>query len=487
MRTTTLAALALVLAPSALALPLRASFVPNDPLAPRQYYLAQDHAFDAFGAELPVLDPVRVAIIDSGIDGGHPEFPRSRIWTARSWVGGSPLTDEEGHGTFVAGVIAAAINNNEGIAGMAFPAQLVVAKIARSDQTIDVRDEAEAIRWAVDMGARVINLSIGGLRDPFNPRRDTFSRTEANAIEYAVRKGAVLVAAVGNSDEAPQTPWQYASYPAALPHVIGVSALTPTGNVPLFSDRDRIYNDMAAPGQEIYSTLPRAITSFRPLCQNQGYSDCGPDEFRHAAGTSFAAPQVTAAAAVLFALKSTLQPDQVVNILERSATDVNASNGCKPCPLLRDSLSGWGRLDVAKAIASLEGVLPAPDRLEPNDDAGTSAARLSASATSVKATIDFWDDQIDVYRTYLRKGQRVRITLNGPAGVASNLLLWRPGTKRVGDLRAQNFRVAQALGPGSTHRIAYRVPKSGFYYVEVKLPTSGVGSYELAITRSARR
>jgi hypothetical protein len=477
------AALALMLAPTALALPLRPSFTPNDPLAPRQYYLAQDHAFEAFAGELPALNPVRVAIIDSGIDGGHPEFPRSRIWAARSWVGGSPLTDEEGHGTFVAGVIGATLNNNEGIAGMAFPAQLVIAKIARSDESIEVRDEAEAIRWAVDMGARVINLSIGGLRDPFHPRRDTFSRLEANAVNYAVRRGAVLVAAVGNSDDAPQSPWPFASYPAALPHVIGVSALTPSGSVPGFSDRDRIFNDISAPGQEIYSTLPRALTSFRPLCQNQGYSDCGPDEFRHAAGTSFAAPQVTATAAVLLAIRPTLQADQVVNILERTATDVNASNGCKQCPLLRDSFSGWGRLDVAKAIAALDGVVPAPDRLEPNDDAGTSSARLSAKVTSVKATIDFWDDQIDVYRIYLKRGQRVVLGLDGPAGATSNLLLWRPGTKRVGDLRTQHLRAAQSIGPGSSHRLGYRAPRSGWHYIEVKLPSRAVGAYELTISR----
>jgi subtilisin family serine protease len=478
------AALALLLAPSAMALPLRAAFTPTDPLAPRQYYLAQDHAFDAFGPELPVVNPVRIAIIDSGLDGGHPEFPRSRIWQARSWVGGSALTDEEGHGTFVAGEIAAAINNNEGIAGMAFPAQLVIAKIARADQTIDVNDEAQAIRWAVDVGARVINLSIGGLRNPFNPRVDTFSKVEAAAIEYAVRKGAVLVAAVGNSDDAPQSPWPYASYPAALPHVIGVSALSPTGNVPTFSDRDRIFNDISAPGQEIYSTLPRALTTFRPMCVNQGYSDCGPDQFRHAAGTSFAAPQVTAAAAVLLALKPTLQPDQIANILERSATDVNASNGCKSCPLLRDSFSGWGRLDVSKAVAALDGVLPPPDRYEPNDDAGSQSVKLTAAVTSVKATIDFWDDNIDIYRVYLRKGQRLKLTLDGPAGATSNLLLWRPGTKRVNDLRRQNRRAAQAIGPGSSHRLGYRVRKKGWYYVEVKVATRGSGSYELTLTRS---
>ena len=483
MRAAAAAALSLLLAPTAAALPLRPAFTPTDPLAPKQYYLAQDHAFDAFGPELPVVNPVRIAIIDSGLDGGHPEFPRSRIWQARSWVGGSALTDEEGHGTFVAGEIAAAINNNEGIAGMAFPAQLVIAKIARSDQTIDVRDEAQAIRWAVDVGARVINLSIGGLRNPFNPRVDTFSKIEADAIEYAVRKGAVLVAAVGNSDEAPQSPWPYASYPAALPHVIGVSALTPTGNVPTFSDRDRIFNDISAPGQEIYSTLPRALTSFRPLCMNQGYSDCGPDEFRHASGTSFAAPQVSAAAAVLLALKPSLQADQVANILEQTATDVNASNGCKPCPLLRDSLSGWGRLDVSKAVAALDGILPSPDRYEPNDDAGKQAVKLTAAVKSVKATIDFWDDNIDVYRIYLRKGQRLRLTLNGPAGATSNLLVWKPGTKGVNDLRTQNLRAAQSIGPGSSHRLGYRVRKKGWYYVEAKVVTRGSGPYELTIIR----
>ncbi len=483
MKTALVVLLAALLAPAAVAATLRTGFAPTDPLAPRQYYLAQDHAWDGFGPELPPVAPVRVAIIDSGIDGGHPEF-RGRIAASRSWVGGSALTDEEGHGTFVAGVIGASLNNNEGIAGMAFPAQLIIAKIARSDQTIDVRDEAEAIRWAADNGARVINLSIGGLRDPFHARRDTFSRLEANAIEYAVRHGAVLVAAVGNADEAPEAPWPYASYPAALPHVLGVSALTPSGNVPGFSNRDRIYNDISAPGQEIYSTLPRALTSFRPLCQNQGYSDCGPDEFRHAAGTSFAAPQVTAAAAVLFALRPTLQPDQVINILERSATDVNASNGCKPCPLQRDAYSGWGRLDLGKAIASLDGVLPTSDRLEPNDDAGKNAMRLSRKVTSVKATIDFWDDQVDVYRIYLRKRQRVRLTLSGPARTNSNLLLWRPGTKHVDDLRTQHMRAAQAIGPGAIHRLAYRARSSGWFYVQVKLATQGVGTYDLSIRRS---
>jgi subtilisin family serine protease len=480
-----LAAAALATLAFPLAAAGRATFTPADPLAPRQYYLAQDHAFDAFPDVLPTLSPIRVAVIDSGLDGTHPEFPPRRLAPGgtRSFVGGSALTDEQGHGTFIAGEIGAAINNNEGIAGIGFPTQLVIAKIARSDAPISVDDEAAAIRWAVKAGARVINLSLGGTRDPRNPKNDTYSPEEAAAVEYAARHGAVLVAAVGNSDNAPQTPWPWANYPAALPHVLGVSALTQSGNVPVFSDRDPIYNDIAAPGTDIYSTLPLAVTKQRPACPNQGYSDCGPDEFRHAAGTSFAAPQVTAAAALLLALRPTLKADQVTNILERSATDVNASTGCADCRASRDERSGWGRLDIAKAIAALNGPLPPADRLEPNDDAGYHAPVLPARVRSVRATIDFWDDQIDVYRLRLMRGRRLRLTLSGPSGLTSNLLLWRPGTKHVNDLRSQHLRAAESIGPGASHRIAYRVPTTGWYYAEVKLVSPGFGSYRLTVVR----
>jgi hypothetical protein len=88
-----------------------------------------------------------------------------------------------------------------------------------------------------------------------------------------------------------------------------------------------------------------------------------------------------------------------------------------------------------------------------------------------------------VYRIYLRKGQRLRLALDGPAGATSNLLLWKPGTTRIDDLRKQNLRAAQALGPGASHRLGYRVPKKGWYYVEVKVATRGNGPYELTINR----
>src|SRR5262249_53088885 len=148
--------------------------------------------------------------------------------------------------------------------------------------------------------------------------------------------------------------WNYADYPAALPHVIGVSALRQNGSVPDYSDRDPFYVDLAAPGDDMFSTIPRnLIDSTLPNCTGQPYSDCRPLEFRNAIGTSFAAPQVSAAAALLLGVDPKLKPDQVSWLLERSATDVTAATGCPQCTPGRDSLTGWGRLDVQRALAYL--------------------------------------------------------------------------------------------------------------------------------------
>jgi len=455
----------------------RMAYAPTDPLAARQWYLAQTRAFDAW-AEPPPLAPVLVAVIDSGIDGDHPEFAR-RIVAARSFVGGSARTDAIGHGTFVAGIIAASTNNGIGIAGMAPSAGLIVAKVVRPDRSISVEAEARAIRWAVDAGARVINFSLGGLRDPRNLERDTYSPLEAAAIDYAYRRGAVLVAAVGNADGAPSRPWPFASYPAALPHVIGVSALARDGSVPSFSDRDRILNDIAAPGDDIFSTLPRSLTAVRPACVNQGYSDCGPEEYRNAQGTSFAAPQVSAAAAVLRAARPDLRAGQVMNLLTRSATDVG--------PPLRDALTGWGRLDVAAALAAAEsGPLPPADAYETNDDAGGRSRRLWGRRRAIVATVDYWDDQTDVYQVRLRHRERLVLSLRGPAG--SKLILWQPGTKRVEgfSIDLQRRQVVQSRSRRAAERLAYRAPVGGegWYFVQVKLQEPGSGTYRLELSKS---
>ncbi|HET8652530.1 MAG TPA: S8 family serine peptidase [Gaiellaceae bacterium] len=459
----------------------RMAFVPNDPFATRQWHLGAVQAFDAWALR-PTLPGMRVAIVDSGIDGGHPELA-GRIAEAKSFVGGSARRDLHGHGTFIAGLIAASLNNGEGIAGMAFPAQLLVAKVVRADGVVPLEAEARAIRWAVDRRARVINLSLGGVRDPLDPARDSFSPLEASAVEYAIRRGVIVVAAVGNGDNAPEQPWRWASYPAALPHVLGVSAVARDGSIPAFSNRDPFYNDLAAPGDELFSTLPRNITAERATCEDQGYSDCGPLEYRRPQGTSFAAAIASAAAVLVRASWPARSAQQTVGLMERSATDMTSETGCRRCTPGRDPVSGWGRLNVAAAV-DWAGRLPANDRYETNDDAGHRAWRIRRKARGfhIVAALDYWDDPNDVYAVRLRKGGRLAVTLTGRAQADVNLILWKPGTRRV-ESRSSGL-VARASATASTVEfVRYRARRAGIYYINVRIVQPGAGDYVLRVVR----
>lgn len=471
-------------APAVRARPAIPSLVVDDPLAPQQWYLDRTRALSKW-VQPPSLAPVRVAVIDSGVDLGHPELA-GRVVAARSFVA-APVRDTEGHGTIVSGVIAARLGNAVGIAGLAPSAELIVAKVVRSDRSIGVGEEARAIRWVVDQGARVINMSLGGIRDPSKPSRDTFSEVEAEAIRYAVRKGVLVVAAVGNGDQAPRQPWPYASYPAALPHVLGVSAVDQVGSSPGFSNRDPIFNDIAAPGVDILSTFPRSLTARRPECVEQGFTLCGTDEFTAPEGTSFAAPIVAAIAVNLIATRPGLRPEQVSAILQRSARDATPGTGCGLCVPGRDALTGWGVVDGEAALTALGGELPPPDSLEPNDDAGGQARRLffapGRTGRTVEATVDYWDDEDDVYAVRLSRGQRVFVSLSAKKG-GLVLALWRPETTSVDDLGRQDLRVRLANTPGPRERLAWTADEAGWHFIQVRLPSrTGPFPYRLAVVR----
>ncbi len=455
------------------------AFKPNDPMLAKQWYVGAIHAFDAWPTwpVRPTLGTVKVAIIDSGVDASHPELA-DRIEAAQSFVPDSPnpYKDTIGHGTFVAGLIAAQVNNGTGIAGIGFSARLLVAKVVRADGTISPEAEARAIRWAVNNGARVINLSLAALRDPGDPA-DEYSPLEASAVQYAVSQGALVVAAVGNGEGATKLPWRWASYPAALPHVLGVSAVAQDGSVPDFSNGDQQYDDIAAPGMSIFSTVPRDLSTDKPTCQ--GYSSCGPDDFRRGDGTSFAAAQVSAAAALLLAAQPDLQPDQAASILERSADDMTATDGCKRCGPGRDDASGWGMLDIQAALDRV-GLKPSPDSYEPNDDVGTQAYTPAAGQQVLKATLDAWDDPSDVYRVFLKDGQQLGVGLAaGTTGATVSLL--RPGTRTIALPGKPLAQRTVAVGKHGGFR--FRATDRGWYFVDVTAATGQAGAYTLKLRR----
>jgi subtilisin family serine protease len=459
-----------------------AAFTPTNTYFAKQWYLTADSAFDAWPTP-PTLPgaPVKVAIVDSGADCSLPDLQQQVVKT-KSFVGGSACIDNQGHGTIVAGEIAGALNS-AGVVGLAYSSQLLVAKVVAPDGTIPIKAEAAGIKWAVDQGAQVVNLSFAAVRDPLSPQLDAYSKAEAKAVAYAVKRGAVVVAAVGNADEAYTTPWPYASWPAALPHVLGVGALTKSGNVPDFSDRDKTFVDIAAPGVGIFSTFPKDLTAAQPDCTEQGYTDCAIGDYHHPDGTSFAAPQVSAAAAVLLEDEPSLTSSQVTRILERHADDVNAASGCDQCPAGRDKYSGWGQLDVAKAVDFLDsgGSLPPSDRLEPNDTA-PQARKVWGKRPGVAATLDYWDDPADVYRVHLDKGQRLQARLTAHFAHAEvALTLWQPG---LSALRGTRGRVAATAHPGKTQRLAYRAQHGGWYYAELRLTHHGGGRYALQLAKT---
>jgi subtilisin family serine protease len=464
------AVVALVAASSA------AAFTPTNAYYAKQWYLGEDNAFDAWAVP-PPFDPVKVAIVDSGVECSLPDL-NEQIAKVKSFVGGSACMDNQGHGTIVAGEIAGGPLNTAGVVGLAYSSQLLVAKVVAADGTIPLKAEAAGIRWAVNQGARVVNLSFGAVRDPLRADLDSYSKIEARAVAYAVKRGAVVVAAVGNSDEAYATPWPYASWPAALPHVLGVGALTHTRNVPDFSDEDPVFVDIAAPGVGIFSTFPKGLTAAQPACTPQGYTDCATGDYRHPEGTSFAAPQVSAAAAVLLGLDPSLKSSQVTRILERHADDANASNGCDQCLDGRDMFSGWGRLDVTKAVnfLSSENPLPPSDRLEPNDKI-SQVQKVWGKRPAFNATLDFWDDPVDVYRVRLARGERLH------ARVAAG---WSNASVRLTLLSLQGGpdRVARTARPGRTQRLSYRAPHTGWYAVKLRIARHGGGRYALHLTKS---
>ena len=456
------------------------AFANTEPYADRQWYLDQDRAWE-FWREEPDLPTVKVAVIDSGLDAGHPDFA-GRVLAGKSFVPGPWSRDTEGHGTFVAGIIAASPFNGVGIAGLGFNVQLLIGKVVEPDG-VSPEAEAEAITWAVDKGAQVINLSLGGTRDPEDTSLDTFSAPERDAIAYAVSKGVVVVSAVGNGDQTPVKPWRYADWPSSLPHVIGVSALGEDGSVPAFSNRDPIFVDLAAPGEGIFSTIPRNLIDRTLAGCTVPYSDCGPALYRDAIGTSFSAPQVTAAAALLLGTDPSLKPDQVAWLLERSASDMTSAT-CPRCTDGRDSLTGWGRLDVLSALEALghKSTIPRADAYEPNDDAGAGAMPFGPPRT-ITATLDYWDDPTDVYSIRLAKGETLSASLKSTIPLG-RMQLWAPGTTHVGDLRA-TLANATTRTPAVSARehLAFRAPTTGRYYLALRAgrPTRDRPVYRLTV------
>jgi subtilisin family serine protease len=266
---------------------------------------------------------VVIGIVDTGVDLNHPDLKNKIRSRGYDFVNGdTDATDDNGHGTMVAGIAAAETNNYEGIAGVAWNAKILPVKVLDqfgSGTTVTI---VNGILWAVDNGAQILNLSFG------SPAKD-------NAVEEALKyafetKGVFIAAAAGNDNTA-------VYYPAAYDRYVCATAATD------YNDQRTTWSnfgpeiDVAAPGDKIITTYPVALTpaGFQP--------------YKFQDGTSMAGAHVAGLAALIRGIKPALTPGDVMNIIRYSADDVNSSihKG-------RDVFIGYGRINMEKALVPLK-------------------------------------------------------------------------------------------------------------------------------------
>jgi len=280
---------------------------------------------------------ITIAVVDTGADLAAPDL-RSKATGSYSVATGTPnVRDRSGHGTFVSALAAGSITNGQGIAGFGGDARLLVVQAGGPDGSFTDVDEAAAIVYAVDQGAKIINLSLGGSEPSIVERR---------AVEYASSHGVLLVAAIGNEYEDGNP----VEYPAALLQPPGsrgvggiglsVGASNQRGTRASFSNTGT-HVSLAAPGENVLS----ALSSHSPASVYPRFSLSGPGLYGYASGTSFAAPQVAGAAALVWAARPTATAAEVAQILELSASGRGTWN-----PAL-----GFGVLDVAAAVSTAMG------------------------------------------------------------------------------------------------------------------------------------
>ncbi|MGZ8782228.1 MAG: S8 family peptidase, partial [Gaiellaceae bacterium] len=236
---------------------------------------------------------VTIAVIDTGADLGAPDLAARSPHTYSVRTRQADVADVNGHGTFVAALAAGSSSNGDGIAGIAGEAQLMIVQAGGPTGSVTDVEEAAAIVYAVDHGAKVVNLSLGGTAT---------SSVEKRAVDYAISKGVLLVAAVGNGHRSGNA----VEYPAALLQPVGsngvgghglvVAASTREGTRASFSSTGS-HVSLAAPGANVFS----AVASSSPAARypRTTLPDSASGLYGYNSGTSFAAPQVSGAIALI--------------------------------------------------------------------------------------------------------------------------------------------------------------------------------------------
>jgi serine protease len=285
---------------------------PNDPDYSKQWNFRSinlEQAWDDSKGE-----GITVAVIDTGVS-AVPDLADTQMVEGYDFVNDRKnASDDVGHGTHVAGTIAQSTNNNYGVAGIAYKATIMPIKVLSGGGGGTISDIAEGIKFAADNGAKIINMSLGGGGD---------SQLMREAIDYANKKGTVIIAAAGNENR------NSSSYPARYPNVISVAAIDASGKKAPYSNFGAGVDISAPGGSETGKILQNTIDSKTGESIFVGYQ-----------GTSMASPHVAGVAALIASISDN-NPENIRKILLESTRKIN-----------EDPLNhyGAGQLDAAAAV-----------------------------------------------------------------------------------------------------------------------------------------
>lgn len=272
-------------------------------------------------------EEVIIAVIDSGVDLLHPDLENKILSSGRDFFNDDfDATDDNGHGTHVAGIAAAESNNNEGIAGVAWNCKILPIKIVDEEGYGDHYSLIEGITYAADNGADVINLSVGG---------EFPSQILEDVLIYAYEKDIVIVAAVGNEGGAVWYPAAYDDYCLAV-------AATDYDDIRVDWSNFGPEVDVAAPGERIISLVPTWYPS-------SIWEDFELPPYGYGFGTSMAAPHVSGFAALIKSVKPWLTAAEIMNIIRYSADDTNKEDYPG-----NDEFIGYGRINMEKALVPIK-------------------------------------------------------------------------------------------------------------------------------------
>lgn len=375
----------------------------NDPYATRQWHLQKIQAPHAWPLA-PGNSKFPLAVIDTGVDKFHPDLS-GRIVGGRNFLPGATATnygDDNGHGTHVAGLAAAAVDNGVGVSGVSKLAPVYAVKVLDSFGWGDESVIAQGIVWAADRGVKVINLSLG----TDAPADSSGVKTLKRAVDYAVNKGVVVVAAAGNSGEG------RLNYPAGFSNVLSVGATDQNDRRASWSNYGSGL-DISAPGTGIYSTTPRGTSPYLINTQQTTRT------YGYMSGTSMASPIVAGAVAAVWAHMPSLTAWQVKGRLLNTAKDIGTAG--------YDRYTGYGRLDMLRAArlySSVTGLVRDPS----GKVVGGATVRLGTSMTTTTDSLGKYKFTRVLQGTYTLSAAKVGV------GIVRRSLNARDGVSHSADL-----------------------------------------------------